>query len=505
MKRGPLPFAVALAATLSPSLLPAQTELWGEDGAAWTPDSRLPDFSFAGYRHGDEELPRPEPDVSVIDFGAVGDGETDSTAAFLRAIAESPGKTIRIPKGTYLLDDRLELTEANTVLIGEGSAETVLHFQRGLQEIEPTEAVTGGGLATNQWSWSGGIVTVGSRRRGSGTGVAVVGAAARGDRGVEVEDASPFQAGDLALLQVKDDAENSLISYLYRGRPGDISRMDDGRFGLSQAVRIAKVEGRTVTFSQPLRLDVRPEWTPRLAPITHPSREMGIGGFTIRFPERPYRGHWMEDGMNGFALNGANNWARDIRVENCDSGAFITGYWCSVEGLVLESSRRAHRSGNTGHHGITLMGWECLLRDFRIGTRFFHDITVSSGSVGNVFSRGSGVDLALDHHRRAPYENLFTQTHVADGTRVWASGGTRGLGLHSASGGTFWNIDSKRRFPLPDEGFGPPGLVFVGLNAETVGRGDLAEGWHYERLRPGDVRPPNLHEAQLARRLKGAD
>ena len=92
MKRGPLPFAVVLAATLSPSLLPAQTELWGEDGAAWTPDSRLPDFSFAGYRHGDEELPRPEPDVSVIDFGAVGDGETDSTAAFLRAIAESPGK-----------------------------------------------------------------------------------------------------------------------------------------------------------------------------------------------------------------------------------------------------------------------------------------------------------------------------------------------------------------------------------------------------------------------------
>lgn len=497
-------FALAAAMAAAQAPLQAQTELWGEDGSAWTPDSPLPDFSFAGYHQGGKELPRPAADVSVADFGAVGDGETDSTAAFLRAIAESPGKVIGIPKGTYLLNDRLELAEAHTVLIGEGSEDTILFFQRGLQEIEPAETVTGSGFATNQWSWSGGIITVGSRRGGSGASAAVTEAAVRGGTELVVEDASRFQAGTMCVIRVDDDSEQSLISYVYRGRPGDISRMSDGNFSLTQAVTVAKVEGRTVTIHQPLRFDLRPGWSPRLALITHPSQEMGIGGFTIRFPERPYRGHWMEDGMNGFALYGVNNWARDIRIENCDSGAFITGTWCSVEGLTLESSRQAHASGNTGHHGITLTGWECLLRDFKIETKFFHDITVSSGSVGNVFSRGSGVDLAMDHHRRAPYENLFTQIHVGEATRVWASGGTKGLGLHSASGGTFWNLDSRKRFALPDENFGPPGLIFAGLNTEPVRRNDLVEGWHYERFRPGEIQPSNLHEAQRARRLGAA-
>lgn len=506
MKRGPLPGlllpigAAAAMGVFSPSPLGAQSELWGAAGESWSPGSLLPEFSFAGYRQGDEALPHPEAHVSVTDFGAVGDGQRDCTAAFLRAIAESPGKVIRIPKGIYRLNDRLELTEPNTVLLGDGSGETVLWFQRGLQEIEPTTAVTGGGLATNKWSWSGGIITLGQSLRGSGEGVGVVSPAQRGQRGLEVADASGFAAGDLVLLQVQDDSEHSLLSYLYRGRPGDLSRIPGGQFSLSQALKVAKVEGRKLTLEQSLRFDVRPEWTPQLGKISHPSRDMGIAGLTIRFPERPYRGHWMEDGMNGLAIYGVNQWARDIRIENADSGLFLTGYWCSVRGLVLDSRRPAHESGYQGHHGITVTGWECLLQDFKVNTKYFHDLTVSSGSVGNVFSRGSGVDLALDHHRRAPYENLFTQIHVGEATRVWVSGGSRGLGLHSASGGTFWNLDSKKRFSLPDEEFGPPGLIFVGLNAEAPKGVAKTAGWHYESIRPGALQPPNLHEAQLAKR-----
>ena len=37
--------------------------LWGEDGAAWEPAGRLPDFSFAGYRCGED----PIPDVPEVD------------------------------------------------------------------------------------------------------------------------------------------------------------------------------------------------------------------------------------------------------------------------------------------------------------------------------------------------------------------------------------------------------------------------------------------------------
>ena len=53
------------------------SELWGAAGEKWTPESRLPDFSFAGYRRGEEPFRIPKAQVSVATFGAKGDGKTD--------------------------------------------------------------------------------------------------------------------------------------------------------------------------------------------------------------------------------------------------------------------------------------------------------------------------------------------------------------------------------------------------------------------------------------------
>src|SRR6185503_6442966 len=41
-----------------PAGSPAQvSELWGRGGERWSPRSRLPDFSFAGYHFGDDPIP----------------------------------------------------------------------------------------------------------------------------------------------------------------------------------------------------------------------------------------------------------------------------------------------------------------------------------------------------------------------------------------------------------------------------------------------------------------
>lgn len=500
MKSKTILLAVAGYLAACTSLLNAQTDLWGKDGSAWTPASPLPDFSTAGYHRGERPLPVRPAEVSVTDYGAIGDGKTDCTEAFARALTEGAGKVIGIPQGLYLLNDRLRLPDAGTVLAGEGVEKSVLMFQRGLQEIEPTTALTGGGFQTNSWSWSGGLIRMGASGDASNW-VAINGAALRGANAITVEDAAGLQVGDECSVQVKDDSDNSLTHYAYRGRPGDIFLIAKYGITLSQPVVIAGIEGTTVTLNRGLRFDLRPEWNPRFGKITNAAREIGIRDFTIRFPERPYRGHWLEDGMNGFEMQGVHNWARNIRIQNCDSGIFVSGTWCTVEGLLIESARKAHDSGNTGHHGVTIYGRDCLLSDFEIRTKFFHDVTVSNNSVGNVFSKGSGIDISIDHHRHAPYENLFTEIHVGEGSRVWSSGGTAGKGLHTASGATFWNLDSKKRFSLPDESFGPPGLVFAGLNAETVRRSSLPEGWHVEKARPDSLKPPNLYLAQLAKRL----
>lgn len=397
-----------------------------------------------------------------------------------------------------MISDRLRLSEAGTVLVGEGTEKTILLFTKGLQEIEPTSATTGGGMQTTQWSWSGGLITLGNSSKAAGSGgTPITSETQRGQSSFEVENPSLFEPGTHCVVEIADSPERTLLDYAHRGRPGDLSLMLRSRFSLSQPLTVSKVEGNRVTVEQRLRFDLRGSWSPVLTPMNNRSQELGIADFTIRFPEQPYRGHWLEDGLNGFEIRGVNNWARNIRIQNSDSGAFTTGTWCTIDGLVIESARDEHESENTGHHGITVQGNDNLVTNFTINTRFFHDITVTSRSVGNVISRGKGIDLSLDHHRAGPYENLFTEIDLGEGSRVWLSGGTAGKGLHTASGATFWNMDSKGRFDLPDEEFGPPGILFVGLNTGSVRSSALPDGWHFEKVRPGSLDPPNLHLAQL--------
>lgn len=63
--------------------------------------------------------------LSVIGFGAVGDGVTDDTAAFQAAVAYASaqkGGLIFVPSGTYLISSTITINTANVGFQGEGSA-----------------------------------------------------------------------------------------------------------------------------------------------------------------------------------------------------------------------------------------------------------------------------------------------------------------------------------------------------------------------------------------------
>jgi hypothetical protein len=57
--------------------------------------------------------------ANVLDYGAVGDGVANDTAAIQAAINANPGKIIFIPKGTYRIT-QLTVTSNSTTLMGEG-------------------------------------------------------------------------------------------------------------------------------------------------------------------------------------------------------------------------------------------------------------------------------------------------------------------------------------------------------------------------------------------------
>lgn len=62
--------------------------------------------------------------VSVIDFGAVGDGSTDDTAAIQAAI--DTGKAVFIPAGTYKCSG-ITLDNSGQIIYGEGATQTILN------------------------------------------------------------------------------------------------------------------------------------------------------------------------------------------------------------------------------------------------------------------------------------------------------------------------------------------------------------------------------------------
>lgn len=70
--------------------------------------------------------------VSVMDFGATGNGSTDDTAAFTHAFAQTPPIAVDVPCGTYNVTG-ITITQANTVLNGRGM---------GCSTIRATNAAT---------------------------------------------------------------------------------------------------------------------------------------------------------------------------------------------------------------------------------------------------------------------------------------------------------------------------------------------------------------------------
>lgn len=68
--------------------------------------------------------------VSVSDFGAVGDGVADDTAA-IRAALNSRAGRIELPPGTYLVTQTLDFAFAGQRLVGGGVSSTCIVFQTG--------------------------------------------------------------------------------------------------------------------------------------------------------------------------------------------------------------------------------------------------------------------------------------------------------------------------------------------------------------------------------------
>ncbi len=480
------------------------SRLWGAAGEQWKPDGRLPDYSYAGYHRGERALPERGADVSVKDFGAVGDGRTDDTAALKRALHEARGKVIAVPPGRYVVTDILDIHDSGTVLRGAGPQQTTIYVPKPLEKIRSNMGETTSGRPTSNYSWGGGIIW--AKGRWDDNMLAKVTAPARRGQTVLVVDRPDrFEVGDEVRLTLRDDDNRTLTHHLYAGDPGDFDNLHGVRE--SWIARVVKLDrkARRIVFDRPLRTDVRPEWEPALYGARSTAEEIGVEHLAFEFPVTPYKGHFTELGYNAIAYSGVRNgWVRNVEIRHADSGIFIGGANNTVTGVVWTSGRKRDGGRNsTGHHGITLGGTDQLLTDFDFRTKFIHDVTMSRGSAGNVVRNGRGEDLTFDHHKYANHANLFTDVDAGVGTNIFRSGGGAKLGRHCGAWSTWWNIRTDRPVGFP-AGWATDMINIIGVRADGETFVDLSGRW-FEVIAPEKLRPRDLYESQLQRRLGTTD
>jgi hypothetical protein len=127
---------------------------------------------------------------------------------------------------------------------------------------------------------------------------------------------------------------------------------------------------------------------------------------------------------------------------------------------------------------------------------------VNAFANGNVYSRITTRTGRFDHHGAAPYENLYTQIVVTENAGdLFLCGGNRADEANSGARATLWNIRAlKNNFPGNRRPDNFPQINLIGLDRWPTRKGET-EAW-IERW-PGETTvPPNLYEAQKARRLE---
>ena len=451
-------------------------------------NDRIPDFSFAGYRMG-MQPPRLPAVVDAKRFGVRADGVTDDSRALRAALDATRDGALVLPAGRIVLGDAVRITRSRVVLRGQGPDKTVLVAPKSLWELHPP----GDPSAPRYY----GFVEARGTLRGAKLGD-VAAPARRGERTLELSAAVAIRAGELVRLRM-GNAE-ALLRVLLGGRePGPQTPRDYEHY-VDWATPVERVDGVRVILARPLRVDVRPEWGAEIVAFQPTVEDVGVEDLAFEFPGTPRR-RFDEEGFSAiYVRDVANAWVRNVIVTDADNGIELEGCrFCRVEAVRL---RAAVRGVPSGHHALWAKeSQDCVFADFAIETQFDDEVTVEAFSNGNVFMRGVAEAMGLDHHRNAPYENLFTDLDVGSPARLWKSGGDAARGPHAGVRETLWNVRHRGHppalpgalhFDKPDAGWPELNLVRVDGYAPT-GAGDT---W----IEPAPDAPPNLYEAQRRRR-----
>jgi hypothetical protein len=487
----------------SVTIEPPTAPLWQDfvraqrDGVA----AVLPDFSYAGYKFSEEPLPDTAaiPRFDVTQYGGTpNDDDYDDAGiqAAIDAAEAADGGVVYFPAGQYLIspdqdrDKGIRIGQSHIVLKGAGSGP-------GGTEIFANERRIG----ARQFEFR-------PRRRRTEPLATIVKDASRETFSVEVDDASRLVVGQNVVI--RHQSESFTRRYFH---PLPLAKEWTRLFGRNGGMQVAEIhtiaaiDGRRLTFKNPLHFDlvVQPDEPFRLE--SYPTI-VGCGIEDIRFT-----GHWdsypeefvhHKDAIHDTAWCALgmeyveDAWIRNCEFRNWNETIHIRGgYKVTIENVTFSGKK-----GHTSVHART--GYGVLVKNCRFPAAHHHGPGTGYGGVGTVVTQCQlEVDENIDSHSGQPFATLYDDI---EGGVFWNLGGPlpglphHGRHLvfwnfrHRATRDfhyDFWDTETRRNYTIAAP-------LFVGFQSDTK------VTFAHEGLNdsPGvAVEPQSLFEAQLKLRM----
>jgi hypothetical protein len=509
----------------------------------------LPDFSYAGFKNGEQEIPTDGKIYAATDYGVIANDGLDDSKALIRAISKLrsvKGTVIlKLPVGKIILSDIIYIERSDFILRGSGSGKygTQLYFPRPLMYVPDPEPLkelreyllefdkrqrekkNNIDLAFSQYAWSGGFIwtQVSGERVKSYLEkyerpvnvLAKVTSGKRGDFTVTVKNNSSLKVGDVTELQLfnKDGKEGKIVEELYKNTDVKVGTHHLNFPELPivrQQLEITSIDGNQVTFKTPLTISIDPSYKAQIVEWKH-LENVGIEHLAIEFPMTPRVAHHVEAGFNAINLTRLyNSWVQDVVITNADSGILTEEIAnVTIKNITTKGDHYAHYTvAMAGVHNV-------LAENIKVKNKAEHPLSFNTFSTKNVYKNCEVfVDPVLDQHSGANHQNLFDNIKVyvdSQGENSYPLFAGGGAGYWKPSHGaysTFWNINVK--FLNPEQF--PKSFTLNGMKDGPFARVIGVHGNHNIKIEYGPdayinltnvslEKAPSLYEYQLSRRL----
>lgn len=504
----------------------------------------IQDFSYAGYRRGEEPIPTVTgPVFNVTNYGAVANSLSDSTVAIQNAInaaAAAGGGVVLFPAGEFRVSPQggqcLSISSSNIVLRGAGTSQTFL-------------------LNTSYTMNGKAVIRVGPGSVTTGTPHAITANLTGPTRRIPVQNAGTFSRGNMVRIQWEFTSgwvtENNQQTWWGTSAP-------DAATYLREVTATNAPEG-WIEVDVPTRYWIKTRDNPTVRTVSGLLRNVGIESLAVGNLQHPGSG-WAEDDYtdstkaaydaDGSVLISIRD-ARDCWISSVDSRAATSNtrtchmlsngirlYNCTRVTVRNCQMRRPQYGGGGGNGYMYRIqnSNECLLQNC-IADFSRHGFVIShAGTSGNVFrqcedretgraigSSSSGYTTdgsGSDSHQHFSHSNLWDQCHAHNSFYTahhrLAIGGSTPHGVTSAHS-VFWNTTgSGSRYGSP----GNPIVRSEQLNqgyiigtrstdannayftSVTTG-GNTSPADHVEGENTGNLlQPASLYLDQLSRRLR---